>query len=109
MRENFKPVAMEESICALYTVFKPYRTPHHPEGCPCCVSGDDKKRLFSKPLESLTCDDLGRFAWKVLSTWGTVTDLKHFLPRMLELIALDECAYLDREVLLGKLRLGNWQ
>ena len=69
----------------------------------------DKRRLFSKPLEKLTPDDLGRFAWKALTTWGTVEDVKHFLPRMFELVANDDCAPFEREVLFGKLRLGEWR
>lgn len=93
----------------LYRVFRSHRTRHHPDGCPCCVSDSDKRRLLSKPLEQLTPDDLGRFAWKVLTTWGTVEDLKHFLPRLLELVATDECAPFEREVLFGKLRLGGWR
>ena len=99
---------LTEAIQELYRVFKPYQVRRHPEGCPCCVSDADKRRLFSKPLAELSPDDLGRFAWKVLTTWGTVEDLKHFLPRLLELIAIDECAPFEREVLLGKLRLGVW-
>jgi len=97
------------AIRELYRVFKPYQTRRHPEGCPCCVNDADKRRLFSKPLEELTPDDLGRFAWKALTTWGTVEDLKHFLPRMLELVANDDCAPFEREVLFGKLRLGEWR
>jgi len=97
------------AIRELYRVFRPYQVRRHPEGCPCCVSDADKRRLFSKPLEKLTPDELGRFAWKALTTWGTVEDLKHFLPRMLELVAKDDCAPFEREVLFGKLRLGEWR
>ena len=99
---------LAEAIQDLYRVFKPYQVRRHPEGCPCCVSDADKRRLFSKPLTELSPEDLGRFAWKVLTTWGTVEDLKHFLPRLLELVALDECTPFETEVLFGKLRLGGW-
>lgn len=97
-----------EAIQELYRVFKPYQVRRHPEGCPCCVSNADKRRLFSKPLAELSPEDLGRFAWKVLTTWGSVEDLKHFLPRLLELMAWDECTPFEREVLFGKLSLGGW-
>ena len=97
-----------EVIQELYRAFKPYQVRRHPEGCPCCVSDADRSRLFSKPLAKLSEDDLGRFAWKALTTWGTVEDLKHFLPRLLELVAMDECAPFEREALFGKLRLGAW-
>lgn len=64
---------------------------------------------LSKPLEELTAHDLGKFAWKALTTWGDVEDLKHFLPRLMQLIAQDDCAPFSREVLLGKLRLAAWR
>jgi hypothetical protein len=99
---------LAEAIQKLYRAFKPIQVRRHPEGCPCCVSDADRKRLFSKPLAELSAEDLGRFAWKALTTWGTVEDLKHFLPRLLELVAMDECAPFEREVLFGKLRLGAW-
>ncbi len=107
-----KPAAhpqLPESIRKLYRVFKSYRVLRHPEGCPCCVSKADKRRLFSKPLEELTADDLSRFAWKALTTWGTVEDLKHFLPRLVELIAADDRPSWDLEILFGKLRLAEWE
>jgi hypothetical protein len=99
---------VKQAVRELYYVFRPYVSRRHPEGCPCCVTDADKKKLFSKPLEQLTSDDLGRFAWKVLTTWGNENDLKHFLPRLLELVAEDDCVPFDREVLFGKLRLGRW-
>ena len=106
MTPHSASTGLTEAIQELYRVFKPYQVRRHPEGCPCCVSDSDKRRLFSKPLSDLSPDDLGRFAWKALTTWGTVEDLKHFLPRLLELVAIDECAPFEREVLFGKLRLG---
>lgn len=45
-----------------------------------------------------------------MTTWGTVGDYKHFLPRLLELVpepAGITCE-LDIEVLFGKLRYGKW-
>ena len=103
-----KPLPIE-AVRELYRVFKPYQARRHPEGCPCCVSDADKRRLFSKPLEKLSADDLGRFAWKALTTWGSVEDLKHFLPRLMDLIVTDDCAPFEREVLFGKLRLAEWR
>ena len=109
MRKTVVDTRIADSVRELYRVFKPFRVRRHPEGCPCCVSDADKRRLFSKPLEELTADDLARFAWSALLTWGSVEDLKHFLPRLMELIAINECAPLEREVLLGTLRLAEWK
>ena len=95
-------------IARLYETFQPYINRSHPEGCPCCVSADDKRKLVSKSLRELTRDDLDRFVWKVLTTWGDVDDLKRFLPRILELMAQDDCGGFDREVFSGKLRMVEW-
>ncbi|MEO7300211.1 MAG: hypothetical protein ABI042_16725 [Verrucomicrobiota bacterium] len=99
---------LKEAIRKLYTAFAQY-SPRHPEGCPCCVSDEDKRRLLSKPLNALTVDDVSRYSLKALTTWGTVNDFKHFLPRLLELMATDECSAIEPEVLMSKLRLASWQ
>ena len=99
---------LSRAIASLYKAFHPYCSRPHPDGCPCCVSDKDQKTLFSKPLHELTAKDLDRFAWKVLATWGEARDLKHFLPRVLELIATDDCAAFELEAFFGKLRVANW-
>lgn len=98
----------ERAIRELYRVFAPYRISSHPTGCPCCVRAGDAAVLFSRPLERLTADDLWRFSRKVLTTWGDDRDLKHFLPRMLELLVEDFGTPCDIGVVLGKLRLAEW-
>ena len=63
----------------------------------------------SKPLGDLLAADLERYAFKAMSTLGTVQDFKHFLPRLLELVARDgEIGSTDVEVVLGKLRYAGW-
>jgi hypothetical protein len=42
-----------------------------------------------------------------MTTWGDVEDFKHFLPRLLELIATTGLAY-GHEVVLGKLEYAKW-
>ena len=64
---------------------------------------------MSLPLEKLSADDLDRFSMKVLTTWGSVEDLKHFLPRLLELATVNDYRGFQIEVLFGKLRPGKWQ
>ncbi|TDC22107.1 hypothetical protein E1211_31660 [Micromonospora sp. 15K316] len=44
--------------------------------------------LLDTPLRALTGEQLRRFAGKAVSTWGDVTDLRHFLPRVLEVLAV---------------------
>jgi len=98
---------LSESILGLYGTFAVYKS-IHVEGCPCCVDDEDKRRLLSKPLRELTTEDVTRYSWKALTTWGTVEDFKHFLPRLFELMATDECSAIEPEVLLSKLRLAEW-
>ncbi|MBZ9750411.1 hypothetical protein K7W42_06000 [Deinococcus sp. HMF7604] len=43
---------------------------------------------------------------KTMTTWGDDVDFKHFLPRLLELIAHDQLS--SAESLLGKLTYGQW-
>ena len=52
--------------------------------------------------------DLGGFAFSALSTWGTLHDLKHFLPRLLELVA-NGTLRTDLQQIYGKLvQDGPW-
>ncbi|ASN83193.1 hypothetical protein DFI_18510 (plasmid) [Deinococcus ficus] len=41
-----------------------------------------------------------------MTTWGDEVDFKHFLPRLLELIAHDQLS--EIEILLGKLTYSQW-
>jgi hypothetical protein len=80
--------------------------------------------LHSRPLRDLTWSELSRFGWQAMTTWGTVDDLRHFLPRMLELVAIEldpkltpadgptDAVYdwpYDHSALVGKLEYGKWQ
>ncbi len=100
-------VAIEE----LYKVFTDYPIAQKIDGCPCCASDEDKSNLHRKPLRGLMTDDLSRYAFKALTTWGTENDFKHFLPRLLELVTeADSIAHeIDVEVLFGKLHYADWK
>lgn len=93
---------LQEAIENLYAVFAVYPLRKHVEGCPCCVREPDHARLHSKPLRQLSGEDLNPFAAKSLTTWGDEHDLKHFLPRLLELMAA-KGLNIDGEILTGKL------
>ncbi len=99
---------LPEAVTELYRIFRPYRTPVHPVGCPCCVTQADQQQLFAKPLERLSVGDLDQFAFQALTTWGSVNDLKHFLPRLLELGPESPEEFTQVEVLFRKLTLGDW-
>lgn len=100
---------LQHAIEQLYVTFAPYQLHQYIEGCPCCVKDTDQQRLRAKPLRDLDADDLERYAFKALTTWGTSDDLRHFLPRLFELIVYSPIQPTDVEVLFGKLPYGEWR
>jgi hypothetical protein len=97
----------ETARTAIYETFRKYNHGTVGEGCPCCVTKVHRLELVSKPLNELTWVNLNHFAYKTMSTWGGDVDLfKRFLPRILEL--LDQNPPWDYEIILGKLRDGNF-
>ena len=103
MTEEFKIVIDE-----LYKTFYKYPFKSTIEGCPCCVSDNDKLTLHSKQLRELEDEDISRYAFKAMTTWGDVNDFKHYLPRIFELAATRKLI-VDTFVILGKLDYGNWK
>ena len=66
------------------------------------------KELLSKPLRELDEDDLSRFTGKAMTTWGSVNDYKHFLPRIFELTAELRTPY-EIWIAFDKLTLAEWK
>jgi len=95
---------MESSLENLYHTFAKYRLRLDIGVCSCCVTESDKKRLQKKELRKLAVDDLGKYFLKAVTTWGDEYDLKHFLPRILEL--MDE---LPSDMVLIKLQSVDWE
>lgn len=100
-------VILKQAVEGLYLVFGVYPLSSL-EGCPCCVSATDKGQVTHRDLRELTEDDLGRYAGKAMTTWGTVEDFKHFLPRMFELTAAFRAPY-DEYPIFNKLEYGHWR
>lgn len=61
----------------------------------------------TKPLRALDSEDLEQYAFKALTTWGTVEDYKYFLPRIIELSLSGDLLW-DIEMTLGKLAYGDF-
>ncbi len=101
--------ALHAAIEALYAAFARYPLRPRVEGCPCCVDEGDVERLHGRPLRALTADDLGNYAFSALYTWGTLDDFKHFLPRLLELVAHEPEWWVDPEVVTGRLSYAGWR
>lgn len=100
---------LRSRISLLYKVFTKYSGNRNMLGSPNYGSSANEwnEELFSKPLNELDEDDLSRFTGKVITTWGTKDDLKHFLPRILELTAEYRTPY-EIWIALNKLELANW-
>jgi len=78
---------VDETIQTLFRVFQPYSIGGRVKGCPCCVDPDEELELAQVPLHVMTFDGiLSRYFMAAMTTWGTVSDFKHFLPRICSLI-----------------------
>lgn len=102
---DYELITMDIIIRPVYQIFKEYSLNPNMDACPCCVNEEDKKQVFSKSLQQLTEEDLNKYSWKALSTWGEVKDFKHFLPRILELEIYKNVGF---HCLSGKLEYGNF-
>ena len=96
------------SVAQLYETFKSYRLGDDFTGCEHCVTEESSAKLAAIPLRDLTALDLNRFAFKTMSTWGTVRHFKHFLPRLLELLLCEFGVFDFPEVLIQKLNYAKW-
>jgi hypothetical protein len=100
-------MSLRDAIEDLYRVFRA-PPPGHIDGCPCCSDPSELRVLHTKPLRSLTSDDLGSYTASALLTVGAETDVRYFLPRVLELAVLEPDSYPDIEVRLDKLWRMDW-
>jgi len=99
---------LKSAIEDLYNRFSKYHLNTTIAGCSCCVSEQDRRMLHTKSLRNLNGDDLGKYSFKAMTTWGDVNDFKHFLPRIFELLVTTEFPS-DIFVVLGKLDYGKWK
>ncbi|HKE08701.1 MAG TPA: hypothetical protein VKB48_12785 [Candidatus Acidoferrum sp.] len=102
---------IQGAIENLYSVFSSFRLRDRIEACKHCHGLKDDQLIRSKILRSLGVDELHHYTWDAMITWGDDYDFRHFLPRILELCALDErltSQFVDESIVLGKLRYGKW-
>lgn len=103
---------LQQAVENLYAAFGGIRKPGEIDGCPCCIDEKGASILLSKPLRSLTPDDLTHYASSVLLTVGTVDDFLYFLPRILEIVVIDPGWYPDKEVVAMRINdaeFFNWE
>jgi hypothetical protein len=99
---------LKSAIEGLYRSFKRYPLRPHVDGCPHCVADRDHAILHSAPLRDLNSQQLSKYAFKAITTWGDADDFRHFLPRLFELLAQDADFPVELEVVTGKLVLAGW-
>jgi hypothetical protein len=104
---------LEAAIEGLYSAFDSYPLPAFTNPCPCCHSPiEADAKLRSKPLRLLEAEDLSDYASDAINVWGDVLELKHFLPRILELLATTDRPtydFVDPQRVLNKLRYAHWR
>ena len=101
--------ALVESVKRLYPVFSSYQAEPSSIGiCPNCISEHELEALFAKPLRILDAATIYHFAIVAVATHGSVSDFKHFLPRVCELFPNELCDMDSPEFYLNKLRYSDW-
>lgn len=98
---------LQQAVDRLYVTFEAYPLTSL-DGCPCCISAVNKWQVTHRALRDLTEQDLGRYAGKAMTTWGTIEDFKHFLPRLFELTAAFRTPY-EEYIVFNKLNYGQWR
>ena len=90
--------SLENAIEDLYAAFSTVPKPQRIEGCPCCINEKKIEVLLRKDLRELAPDDLSSYASSAFLTVGSVADYLYFLPRILEISALDTSWWPDVEI-----------
>lgn len=99
---------LRKAVAALYEVFAGYPLRDWTEPCPHCHTAEDERVLHRAPLRELTDEDLQQYTADSLMLWGELADLKHFLPRILEIVAAEGFDFPDVEVVYGHLAYGSF-
>ena len=98
---------LRRPLKSLYQAFRRRGRVPIPRGCPCCTTPLEFEHLASKPLSQLSARDLERYARKAMTTVDHADTFRYFLPRIVEL-SVEDAFLVDREVVFGKMRYGNW-
>jgi len=104
-----RKATLDLSIAGTYQIFMPYEFTDR-VGDVAFPGFCDPVEMLAYPLDQVPAKAIERYSWKALSTWGTVDDLKHFLPRLLELAIAKSSVneLIDPVTVFGKLRYARW-
>lgn len=97
-------------IDSLYDVFSVYEQPRHMAG----AMGDidethETEEILSTPLRKLTREHIDWYCTSAITTVGSVSDFKFYLPRILELLVVKASPALDVPSAFSKLSYAEWQ
>ncbi|TPN87012.1 hypothetical protein [Aquimarina algicola] len=103
---------LDISVQNLYNIFEKYHIDVarlRANSCFCCVTNKEIKQIANKPLQQLSEEELEHFFRSAVSTFGTIDDYKHFLPRILDLMRYPNSDFLHDFVCYEKLNYSEWE
>jgi len=99
-----------EAVERCYAVFADYPLPKTLVASPLRNPKEILEQLSATPLRELREDQLGPYASWAMTTVGTSSDYRHFLPRILELsVFVVGWLGLEPEIIAGKLDYAAWR
>lgn len=100
---------LSASVERLYDVFAKYKQPARSHSSPFSgITEQHKARLYSKPMRDLAEDDLWTYVRHAMTTWGDISEYKHYLPRLYELLVMHP-GWTDTGQLIGQLDTAEWR
>ncbi len=106
-------IRLKKIVDQLYYIFGKYTINSvnlRNNSCPCCVNEMEIKVITTKPLKELSSEDLSHFIRFAISTFGSIDDYKHFLPRILELMLSESSTHIiDDFTCFEKLNYAEWE
>ena len=102
--------ALTAAIDTAYEAFGGYPRPNRIEASPVRDPAKILATLSCAPLRELTGAQIGPYAGWALTTVGSVTDYKHFLPRILEqAVRAAEWMGTYPQVIASRLKMARWR
>jgi hypothetical protein len=109
LESSFERVDLGRATDALYEAFAAYPLKERIDTCPHCELDAAERRLHVRLLREMRWSDFGPYPFKALTSFGEEEDLKHFLPRILELYVSDHAgAPYTLFMVFGKLDQAQW-
>lgn len=113
-RERRAELALRAAVERLYAVFARYPLPIRLRPCSHGVAlrwiaYDAEQALYVRPLRDLTAADLHAYAQNAVTTWGDAFAFQHFLPWLLELIALDVADTFTPGLVASHIAYAGWR